>query len=609
MPNPSKQTNPLDYPRYVRGLRPSLPESLGRYVEEELEKLQNSFDNAAVAVQKSVDTSANAVNARIDDEAETRETADTALASRVTTLEASVIGGGGGVDSYARAEIVNEASVRASADSALATRATNLEATVNSGTDGNLALKARIAAEESARATADSAIATRTTNLEASNGVWAGNTINPNANFAAWRDGVELPTGWAWWAQNGSITRSTRPGTTGYVADLAHTGNVNHGIFFGSSNAPPGWYVLEADVELLSGDYLGSGMTLDGISSLHFATSPDVNGTTSSTQTGRRRFSLLVRNTYGGGPLSNFHLMNGWTGFGVTITSKTLRWYRCALRPASDAEIKGNQALTNTATLDARITTEETARISGDSALASSITTLSTTVGSNTSTITTLASSVSGLQARYGVTLDVNGYVSGFSQNNSGTSSEFSILADKFKIASPGITPVAVFSIVGSTVRINGNLIVDGSITSTQIGTGAVQTGNIQSGAVTGTYSVSVDPPVSPASGSSVDGATVSFTASGQKVTIIASCDSVRGGTSSTSVGKWTVIRRQSGVETNVSRLVNANLTAQGAPNVLHCVDQPAAGAVEYFLRFSRDSGTGSWLFSNQDLTVLDLKR
>ena len=41
------------------------------------------------------------------------------------------------------------------------------------------------------------------------------------------------------------------------------------------------------------------------------------------------------------------------------------------------------------------------------------------------------------LEARYGVTLDVNEYITGFSQNNDGTTGTFKILADVFKIIDP----------------------------------------------------------------------------------------------------------------------------------------------------------------------------
>jgi hypothetical protein len=137
--------------------------------------------------------------------------------------------------------------------------------------------------------------------------------------------------------------------------------------------------------------------------------------------------------------------------------------------------LTGTYSLDQSSTLSARITDESNARISGNTALAQQITSLTTTVNGNTASITTLSSSVNGLQARYGVSLDVNGYVTGFIQNNNGTSGTFTVLADKFSIVAPGGgTPVTPFSVTAGEVRINGNLIVSGSITTNGLASGSV---------------------------------------------------------------------------------------------------------------------------------------
>ena len=99
-------------------------------------------------------------------ELQARSTADTALATRASALEATVNSGTDG-NLALRARIASEETARASADSALALRATALEATVNSTTDGNSALKARIASEESARVSGDAAISSTVTSLSA----------------------------------------------------------------------------------------------------------------------------------------------------------------------------------------------------------------------------------------------------------------------------------------------------------------------------------------------------------------------------------------------------------------------------------------------------------
>lgn len=90
------------------------------------------------------------------------------------------------------------------------------------------------------------------------------------------------------------------------------------------------------------------------------------------------------------------------------------------------------------------IQTEATTRATADSALSSSITTLQTTVNGNTTSIQTNATSIDGINAKYTVKIDNNGYVSGYglisTANNGTPTSAFTILADRFSIASPTST-------------------------------------------------------------------------------------------------------------------------------------------------------------------------
>lgn len=128
----------------------------------------------------------------------------------------------------------------------------------------------------------------------------------------------------------------------------------------------------------------------------------------------------------------------------------------------------------------ATIASEQTARVSGDNALASQITTLTTTVNGNTASVNTLQSSVNGLQARYGVSLDVNGYVTGFLQNNNGTSGDFIIVADRFAVVSPGVSPIVPFEVSGGIVRIKEAAI--GTLSVGRLSTGTLGANVTQNG-------------------------------------------------------------------------------------------------------------------------------
>lgn len=131
---------------------------------------------------------------------------------------------------------------------------------------------------------------------------------------------------------------------------------------------------------------------------------------------------------------------------------------------------------------NANISSEVIARVNGDNALASSISTLSTTVGGHTASITTLQSTTNGLRAKYGVSLDVNGHITGFLANNDGVTGDFVIVADRFAIVDPsnGTGPSTVpFQYSGGQIYMP-NVIVErlkaNSVTAESIIGGAVST-------------------------------------------------------------------------------------------------------------------------------------
>ncbi|RLB93532.1 MAG: hypothetical protein DRH26_03665 [Deltaproteobacteria bacterium] len=141
---------------------------------------------------------------------------------------------------------------------------------------------------------------------------------------------------------------------------------------------------------------------------------------------------------------------------------------------------------------EADITTEQIARASGDTANATNINAVGTTVGEHSTFIQTNLTSINGIQGKYTVKIDNNGYLTGYgliSTNNNGTpTSEFIILADKFQIVTPGEDPQVPF-VVGevdgvSTVGIDGNLVVDGTILSPAIQADAVKAAHIDANEV-----------------------------------------------------------------------------------------------------------------------------
>ena len=173
----------------------------------------------------------------------------------------------------------------------------------------------------------------------------------------------------------------------------------------------------------------------------------------------------------------------------------------------------------------AEITNVQTVLTAADAALASDIQTLHTELDDasadivlNATAITTLSNSFSSYQttvsaqfgtvnaavstnstaiatlngyaaAQYGVTLNVNGYATGFNLINGGSGvSAFIVVSDKFQVQQPSInggSPVPVFTVgtnaSGAAIGFSGNFYLDGTITARMMNVGTLSaiSGNI----------------------------------------------------------------------------------------------------------------------------------
>jgi len=171
------------------------------------------------------------------------------------------------------------------------------------------------------------------------------------------------------------------------------------------------------------------------------------------------------------------------------------RWSGTAWVVVQDTAIPANAA---------NIVTEASTRASGDSANASSITTLTTTVNGNTASIATNATTVNGLSAQYTVKVDVNGRVSGYglasTATTAGALSAFVVIANQFSIVDPGSTgsaPIVPFIVTGGVVYmqnvvITNAVIQNAAITTAKISNLAVGTAQIAASAATNMFATSV---------------------------------------------------------------------------------------------------------------------
>ena len=131
----------------------------------------------------------------------------------------------------------------------------------------------------------------------------------------------------------------------------------------------------------------------------------------------------------------------------------------------SDADTASATLITSltaaVATANGNIANNYSISVNADNALATSVSTVSAAVGVVATSVTTettarvLADGI--LEAKYGVTLNANGYITGFEQNNNGSTGTFKILADKFTIIDPaaagsGLAGTQVFDITNGVV-------------------------------------------------------------------------------------------------------------------------------------------------------------
>lgn len=149
---------------------------------------------------------------------------------------------------------------------------------------------------------------------------------------------------------------------------------------------------------------------------------------------------------------------------------------------ANDALNKANTATSNIATIQ----TELSAVTNESSATASAVETLQTTVDGNTSSIQTQQTSIDGLSAQSVLTLDVNGYVTGYGTYNDGKKGTFAVRADEFYIGSPNGSKELGFVHYETAQEINGVIVPEGTyLRDAYIANGTITLAKIDTASIT----------------------------------------------------------------------------------------------------------------------------
>lgn len=419
------------------------------------------------------------------------------LISRITTAEGNIVQLG--------AEASSERTLRIEGDVALAQTITSVSASFGTITGtietNRLAALASVATEASARASADSALSSLITTLTA--------TVSTNAANASASVSSEASARAAADAAQATAITTVQSQVTSIAADV-DVANDNASDAVTAATAASAAVATEASTRATADSANASNIT-------------NVAANLTALSNSRNRTYLQTT-----APAGTSHIA-GDLWFDTDDSNKMYRWSGSAWVLIDDSRISANTA---------SITTEQTARVDGDATLASSITTVSATASAKNRTfsqasaptaqatgdiwfdtddnnksyrwngsswvatddtrIATNAASISteqsariaadgSIEAKYGVKVDVNGYVTGFglisTSNTAGPTSTFTVLADSFKIVTPGNTPTSPFQVVGGVTYIKEAQIQ--SLTIGKLSTGTLNADmNIGSGRI-----------------------------------------------------------------------------------------------------------------------------
>jgi len=126
-------------------------------------------------------------------------------------------------------------------------------------------------------------------------------------------------------------------------------------------------------------------------------------------------------------------------------------------------------------TLQANITSEATTRANADTAISSSLTTLTATVNGHTSSISTNATAIATvdgkLSASYGLTVDANGRIASMKLLSNGTTSSVKFTASTFSIYD-GTSDVAMFEVSGGAAYVAGSKVRTESLGANTVSSG-----------------------------------------------------------------------------------------------------------------------------------------
>lgn len=242
---------------------------------------------------------------------------------------------------------------------------------------------------------------------------------------------------------------------------------------------------------------------------------------------------------------------------------------------------------------------EELAYLEGQTATASSISTLTATTGSHTSSISLLNSASSSYGTKTVLSTNVNGHVAGTALLNGGAgASSFIVVADKFVVASTsGGVAQAPFAVSGSTVYMD-------NVVARNIGAGTISADQIIGGAVSTITTTSSAPSLLLSTGAQAVLSWSHANAGGKMViNVSCRCSNSSGG----KAGVRAVLYRNGSYVDEDTFMVDASFTNSGAFTFF---DQPGSGTHTYSVQLNLTSGSGTPVYSVANRAIAtELKR
>jgi hypothetical protein len=413
-------------------------------------------DTAEASFRLALQVRVGAAEASLATESLTRASADSALASQITSLSASTttslngLSAAIGAEATARvgavatlnAAITTEQSARTTADTALATSISNLSTSLSTA---DATLQTNINAANQARIDGDSALASSITTLSAELDTEVSNraaAVSDEAQARIDGDGL-IAAGLAQQVTAGRVLE----GEATELADLLLGALLNNdknrravnGAVAGARQEISAQIVSE--VEALSTRILALvARVADNEASL---TSEQLTRATADSALASSITSLNASFT---GALSTETATR--TGQVSTLQGDIANTIgridseevaRIGGDNTNAAAIAAEAAARASAvtTLTASISNEATVRAGADGALAGQISTLNTTVGAQSATLTTFGESIDGLKARWGAKVDVDGRIGGFVLNGTADEVSATFVADTFEVVDP----------------------------------------------------------------------------------------------------------------------------------------------------------------------------